>query len=379
MKSSRFILLASLATTCAATAWAQQPVQAVTIGYVGPTSGSMAHYGVDARNAITLAIDDLNQQALVIDGKRIEFKLAAEDDAGDPKQGTIAAQKLCDAKVSGVVGHINSGSAIPAARIYNECGIPLISPGATNPQFTKPGYKNVFRLVANDNALATGLARYAAEQLKVKRVVVIDDRSAYGQGVSEVFEREARAAHIQIISHEFTTDKASDFQSILTSIKAKNAPAIFFGGNDAQAGPMLRQMEQLGMSDVRLMGGDGICTTQLGKLAQNAKPLANVLCAEGGLAVEKMNNGKAWKARYDQRFPKEYVLFAPYAYDGVMVMADAMKRANSTDPAKYTAELANTNYRGLSTRVQFDSKGDLKNPQFTLYNYQDGVKTPLYD
>ncbi|MEJ8847661.1 branched-chain amino acid ABC transporter substrate-binding protein [Variovorax rhizosphaerae] len=378
MKSFRFILIAGLATTCAA-ASAQQPTQTVTIGYVGPTSGSMAHYGVDARNAVTLAIDDLNQQAVVIDGKRIEFKLAAEDDAGDPKQGTLAAQKLCDAKVAGVVGHINSGSAIPAGRIYSDCGIPLISPGATNPQFTKQGYKNVYRLVANDNALATGLARYAAEQLKVKRVVVIDDRSAYGQGVAEVFEREARAAHIQVISHEFTTDKATDFQSILTNIKSKSAPAIFFGGNDAQAGPMLRQMEQLGMGDVRLMGGDGICTTQLGKLSQNAKPLANVVCAEGGLAVEKMNNGKAWKAKYDQRFPKEYVLFAPYAYDGVMVMADAMKRANSTDPAKYMAELPKTNYRGLSTRVQFDSKGDLKNPQFTLYTYQDGVKTPVFD
>ncbi|MGN8084018.1 MULTISPECIES: branched-chain amino acid ABC transporter substrate-binding protein [Variovorax] len=374
MKTIHLALIASLVGPSGALA---QSVQVVRLGHVGPTSGGMAHYGKDTRNAAVMAIDDLNAQGLVIAGKRIEFQLETEDDAGDPRQGTLAAQKLCDSGVAAVIGHINSGSAIPASRIYRDCGIPFLSPGSTNPKLTQQGYKNTFRMLASDKALGAAVATYAARELKVKTVALVDDRTAYGQGVSEVFKARAKAAGIEVVAEEFTNDKATDFSAILTKIKGKNVDAIFFAGGDGQAGPMLRQMHQLGMSDTRMLGGDGICTSHLGELAGNAPPLSRVVCAEGGASLARMPGGNEWKKRYDARFPNEYVLFSPYTYDGFMVVADAMKRANSVEPGQFGPRIFAADLKGVSTHVRFDEAGDLQAPAITLNSYRNGVKTPL--
>src|SRR5665647_3138377 len=215
----------------------------VKIGHVAPMSGSQAHYGKDNENGARMAIADLNAQNIVIGGKKIKFELIAEDDAADPKQGTAAAQKLCDSKVSGVVGHLNSGTTIPASKVYNDCGIPMVTGAATNPGLTKPGYKTTYRIIANDNALGAGLAAYAADTMKLKTVAIIDDRTAYGQGVAEVFKKTAINKGMKVVDDQYTTDKATDFMAILTAIKSKKPDAIFYGGMDAQAGAMLRQMD----------------------------------------------------------------------------------------------------------------------------------------
>src|SRR4051812_5818515 len=280
-----------------------QDVQVVKIGHVAPLSGAQAHYGKDNENGVRMAIEDLNAQNIVIGGKKIRFEIQAEDDAADPKQGTAAAQKLCDSKVAGVVGHLNSGTTIPASKVYNDCGSPHVTGAATNPNLTKPGYKPTYRIIANDNALGSGLALYAADTLKLKKVAIIDDRTAYGQGVAEVFKKTAQAKGMQIVDEQYTTDKATDFMSILTSIKSKSPDAVFYGGMDAQAGPMLRQMEQLGMGSVKFFGGDGICTTEIAKLAAGAKTLNNTICAEGGASIAKMPGGTEWKKRYDTKYP----------------------------------------------------------------------------
>lgn len=370
----KLTVLAAIATL-AGMASAQDMV--VKIGHVAPLSGSQAHYGKDNENGVRMAIEDLNTQNIVIGGKKIKFEIAAEDDAADPKQGTAAAQKLCDAKVAGVVGHLNSGTTIPASKIYNDCGLPMITGAATNPNLTKPGYKNVFRIIANDNALGAGLAFYAADALKLKTVAIIDDRTAYGEGVAEVFKRTALAKGMKVVDEQFTTDKATDFMAILTAVKAKNPDAIFFGGMDPQAGPMLRQMEQLGMSNVKYFGGDGICTSEIAKLAAGAKTLGNVVCAEGGASLAKMPGGEAWKKRYDAKYPGQFQVYSPYTYDATFVLVDAMKRANSTDPKVYMPELMKTNYKGVTTSIGFEPNGELKNPAITLYVYKDGKKSAL--
>ncbi len=349
----------------------------VKIGHVAPVSGPQAAYGKDNENGARMAIEDLNAQNVVIGGKKVKFELLAEDDAADPKQGTAAAQKLCDAKVAGVAGHLNSGTTIPASKIYNDCGIPMITPSATNPNLTKPGYKNVFRLLANDNALGAGLAFYAADGLKLKSVAVIDDRTAYGQGVAEVFKKTAISKGMKVVDEQYTTDKAVDFMAILTAVKAKNPDAIFYGGMDPQAGPMLRQMEQLGLTRQKYFGGDGICTQDLIKQSGGAKTLENVICAEGGASLDKMPGGKAWKARYDAKFPGQFQVYAPYVYDAIFVLVDAMKRANSWDPKVYTPFIGKTNFKGVTTTVQFEPNGELKNPAITLYTYKDGKKIAL--
>jgi branched-chain amino acid transport system substrate-binding protein len=351
--------------------------QVVKIGHVAPLSGPQAHYGKDNENGVRMAIEDLNAQGVTIGGKKVKFEIQAEDDAADPKQGTAAAQKLCDAKVAGVVGHLNSGTTIPASKVYHDCGIPHVTGAATNPNLTKPGYDTTYRIIANDNALGAALALYAADKLKLKKVAVIDDRTAYGQGVAEVFSKTAQSKGMQVVDQQFTNDKATDFMAILTAIKSKNPDAIFFGGMDPQAGPMLRQMEQLGMTNVKFFGGDGICTTEIAKLSGGASTLKNVICAEGGASLAKMPGGTEWKKRYDAKYPNQFQVYSPYTYDATYVLVNAMVKAGSADPKKYIPELKKTNLKGVTANIQFEPNGELKNAATTLYHYVDGKKTPL--
>ncbi len=369
------VIVAAAAAVLTGTVMAQDMV--VKIGHVGPVSGAQAHYGKDNENGARMAIEDLNAKGVTIGGKKVKLELVAEDDAADPKQGTAAAQKLCDAKVAGVAGHLNSGTTIPASAVYNQCGIPHVTPSATNPKLTQQGFKTSFRLLANDNALGAGLALHAVNNLKLKKVAIIDDRSAYGQGVAEVFKKTALAQGMQVVDEQYTNDKATDFMAILTAIKSKGPDAVFFGGMDPQAGPMLRQMDQLGLSNVKFFGGDGICTAKLAELSGGAKSLNGVVCAEGGASLEKMPGGKAWKARYDAKYPGQFQVYSPYVYDAVHVLVDAMVKAGSADPKVYLAKLAATDYQGVTTKVQFEADGELKNPAMTLYIYKDGKKVAL--
>ncbi|MDP3843142.1 MAG: branched-chain amino acid ABC transporter substrate-binding protein [Oxalobacteraceae bacterium] len=369
-------LAGAIAFAFAGTAYAQQVVK---IGHVGPLSGSIAHFGKDNENGAKMAIDDLNAKGISIGGKKVKFELLAEDDAGDPKQGTAAAQKLVDAKVNGVIGHLNSGTTIPASRIYSEAGIPQISPSATNPKYTQQGFKTAFRVVANDGQLGGTLGRYAVQILKAKKIAVIDDRTAYGQGVAEEFVKgtKSKGPGVTVVSQQYTNDKATDFSAILTSIKGKNPDIIFFGGMDAVAGPMLRQMKQLGIT-AKFMGGDGICTAELSKLAGDAIGEGTVFCAEaGGVVDADRKNMEDFKAAYKKKFNLDVQLYAPYVYDAVMTMAAAMQKAGSAEPAKYLPELARINYKGVTGPIVFDAKGDIKDGTLTLYTYKSGKRELL--
>jgi len=375
MQMKLIVIAAAAAVAC--TQALAQDVQVVRIGHVAPMSGAQAHFGRDNENGVLMAIAELNAQNIVINNKKIKWEMVGEDDAADPKQGTAVAQKLCDAKVAGVVGHLNSGTTIPASKVYNDCGIPHVTGAATNPALMKPAYNTTFRIIANDNALGAGLAFYAADALKLKKFAIIDDRTAYGQGVAEVFKKTAAAKGIQIVDEQYTTDKATDFMSILTAVKAKAPDGIFYGGMNSQAGPMLRQMEQLGMGNVRMFGGDGICTAEMTKLSGNAKALNNVVCAEGGASLAKMPGGMDWKKRYDAKYPNQYQIYGPYTYDATMVLADAMKRANSWNPKVYIPFLLKTDYKGVTANIVFEPNGELKNPAMTLYIFKDGQRVPL--
>src|SRR4051794_324475 len=375
MKMKLKLTAAAAIAAVAGIAAAQE--QVVKIGHVAPMSGPQAHYGKDNENGVRMAIEDLNGQNITIGGKKIKFEIQAEDDAAEPKQGTAAAQKLCDAKVAGVVGHLNSGTTIPASKVYHDCGIPHVTGAATNPNLTKPSYDTTYRIIANDNALGSALALYAADKLKLKKVAIIDDRTAYGQGVAEVFKKTAVSKGMQVVDEQFTNDKATDFMAILTAIKSKNPDAVFYGGMDPQAGPMLRQMEQLGMTNVKYFGGDGICTSEIAKLSGGAKTLGNVICAEGGASLAKMPGGEAWKKRYDAKYPGQFQVYSPYTYEATFVLVDAMKRANSVDPKVYTPKLIETNFKGVTAQIAFEPNGELKNPAMTLYTYKDGKKTAL--
>ena len=371
MQMKRKLTVAAAVMAMGGLAFAQG-TQTVVIGSVAPMSGPQAHYGTDNANGVLMAVNDLNKEGMEIGGKKITFKADVEDDAADPKQGTAVAQKLCDSKVAGVVGHLNSGTTIPASTIYHQCGIPMVTGSATNPDLMKPGYDTSFRIIANDNALGAALAFYAADALHIKNVAVVDDRTAYGQGVASVFKKTAEEKGIKVVNQQYTTDKATDFMAILTAIKASKPDAIFYGGMDAQAGAMLRQMDQLGMSKVKFFGGDGICTEELAKIAAGAQSLGGVVCAKGGASLAKMPGGTAWKARYDKLYPGQFQIYSPFTYDATMLLADAMKRANSVDPKVYLPFLHKADYKGVTSTIQFEPNGELKNPAVTLSVYKDG-------
>ena len=358
----------------AASAAPAAPANAVVkIGHVGPTSGAIAHLGKDNENGARMAIEELNAAGVMIDGKKVTLELMAEDDAADPKQGTAVAQKLVDAKVAGVIGHLNSGTTIPASKLYSDAGIPQISPSATNPKYTRQGFKTAFRLVADDAQLGGTLGRYAVKELKGKAIAVIDDRTAYGQGVAQEFTKAVEAAGGTVVAKEFTTDKATDFNSILTTIKGKKADVVFFGGMDAVAGPMLRQMKSLGIN-AKFMGGDGICSTELVKLGGDAIADGQVYCAEaGGVEGEAKAGMDTFKAAFNAKFGTEVQVYAPYVYDGVKIMVAAMVKAGSSDPAKYLPVLAATkDYAGVTGPINFDEKGDIKNGALTLKTVRGG-------
>lgn len=354
-------------------AFAQNAV--VTIAHVGPTSGAIAHLGKDNENGAKLAVEELNAAGVTIGGKKVTLRLMTEDDAADPKQGTAVAQKLADAKVSGVVGHLNSGTTIPASSIYSEAGIPQVSPSATNPKYTRQGFKTAFRLVADDTQLGGTLGKYAVSTLKGKSIAVIDDRTAYGQGVAQEFAKAAKAAGGNVVATEFTTDKATDFSAILTTIKGKKADVVFFGGMDAVAGPMLRQMKSLGIN-AKFMGGDGICSSELVKLAGDAVSDNQVYCAEAG-GIEAGSPFEKARADFDKKFKAKFgtdvQVYAPYVYDGVNVMVAAMVKAGSSDPAKYLPVLAATkDHKGVTGNISFDNKGDILNGALTLKTIKGG-------
>ncbi|MET3132484.1 branched-chain amino acid transport system substrate-binding protein [Oxalobacteraceae bacterium GrIS 1.11] len=353
--------------------------EVIKIGHVAPISGASAHLGKDNENGAKMAIEELNAKGFKIDGKIVKFELLAEDDAADPKQGTTVAQKLVDAKVNGVIGHLNSGTTVPASKIYFDAGIPQISPSATTPQYTKQKFNTAFRVVANDNKLGGTLGRYAVDKLQAKKIAVIDDRTAYGQGVAEEFVKGAKAKFpgVQIVSKDFTNANATDFNAILTSIKGKNPDLIFFGGMDAVAGPMLRQIKSLGIK-AKFMGGDGICTESLPKLAGDGAADGIITCAEaGGVMGAQQKTMDDFHARYKKRYNADVQLYGPYVYDAVMTMATAMADAKSAQPAKYLPFLAKVKYQGVTGTIMFDANGDIKDGALTLFTFKGGKKTQM--
>jgi branched-chain amino acid transport system substrate-binding protein len=372
---TKFIPVA-VALAFAGSAFAQDTIK---IGHVAPVSGPNSHLGKDMENGARMAVEDLAAKGIKIGGKPVKFVVQFEDDAGDPKQGTTAAQKLVDSKVQGVIGHLNSGTTIPASKIYYDAGIPQISPAATSPVYTKQKFNTAFRVVANDNKLGGTLGAYAVKNLGAKKIAVIDDRTAYGQGVADEFVKGAKKAMpgVQVVGKEFTNANATDFNAILTNIKSKNPDLVFFGGMDSVGGPLLRQMKALGIN-AKFMGGDGVCTDALYRLSAGAAADGVVTCAEaGGVPAELQKNMDDFRARYKKKYGQEVQLYAPYVYDAIMTMAAAMQQANSAEPAKYLPVLAKIKHQGVTGAIEFDQYGDIKDGALTLFTYKGGNKTKM--
>ena len=341
----------------------------VRIGAAAPLTGPQAHIGKDNENGTRMAIEDANAKGIMIGGRKARFELLSEDDQADGKTATIVAQKLVDAKVSGVIGHLNSGTSIPASDLYNNNQIVQISPSATAVAYTNKGYKGVFRVMANDAQQGKVLGEFAVKKLGLKSIAVIDDKTSYGQGLANEFIAAAQTHGAQIVAHEFTTNQAVDFSAILTSIKGKKPDLVFFAGMDPQGAPLAKQMKALGLT-AKFMMGDGGFTPKMHEIAGAAAE--NMYASLPGVPLDKMPSGLDFKKRYEEKFKQPIQLYAPYCYDATNVMIAAMQKANSADPTKYLAELSKISFGGVTSKINFDEKGDLKGGAITLYQVQKG-------
>jgi branched-chain amino acid transport system substrate-binding protein len=348
------------------------PPMVVKLGHVGPLTGGIAHLGKDNENGARLAVDEANAKGLKLDGKNVRLELVTEDDQADPKVGTTVAQKLVDAKVVGVVGHLNSGVSIPSSAIYNQAGVPMISGSSTNPQLTEQGFKTVFRVVGRDDQQGPAIASYLASEIKPKTAAVIDDATAYGEGLANEVEKTLKAAGVKVLPREKGTDKTADFKAILTKIKGKKPDAVFYGGMDATGGPLLKQGRELGIKAVFAFG-DGACTDKMKELAGDAAE--GLLCSQAGLPVQAAN--KKFLDAYRAKFKIEPILYAPFTYDSANLIIEAMKKANSPDPAKYLPELAKISFEGASGKIEFDEKGDRKDAEMTIFTMKGGKIEPI--
>jgi branched-chain amino acid transport system substrate-binding protein len=340
----------------------------IKIGQVSPLTGPQAHLGKDNDNGARLAIDEANARGVTLAGQKVKFVLLSEDDQADPKTATIVAQKLVDAQVKGVIGHLNSGTSIPASKIYFDAGIPQISPSATAIKYTDQGFKTAFRTMTNDRQQGKVLGEFMVKKMSGKRVAIIDDRTAYGQGLADEVEKAVKAVGGEVVAREYTSDKATDFSAILTSIKGKNPDMLFFGGMDPQGTPMAKQMHSLGLK-AKFIGGDGLQTTEFLKLAGTAAE--GVTASSPGLPIDSMPGGKAFRTKFTAQYGAIQT-YAPYAYDAATAMITAMEKAGSAEPAKILAELPKIRFAGVTGEIGFDAKGDVLGGAITLYRVKAG-------
>lgn len=369
--------MAALAAAWLVSACATGPA-VVKIGHVAPLTGSIGHLGADNERGALLAIEELNAQRPQIGGQPVVFELVRENDEAMPRQGVAAAQRLVQARVSGVVGHLNSGTTIPASRVYADAGIPMITPSATNPKLTRQGFKTVFRLIADDIHAAAVMGRLAVAEFSARRIAVVDDRTAYGQGVGDAFEQAAKAAGGTIVTREFTRTDTTDFAGVAAALLDAKPDLVFYGGMDTQAGPLLKQLRDKGL-DARFLGADGICSGELSRLSSHTLGNDKVFCSEpGGTPAESATRLAGFKERFNRRFGNQPVIYAPNSYDAVRILAAAMTTAGSPDPKVYLPVLARSPYpEGVTGPVAFDDKGDLQQATITLFTYRDGKRAEV--
>jgi branched-chain amino acid transport system substrate-binding protein len=356
-----------------AAAPAAEPTVTVKIAHAGPLTVKTPHLGKDNENGVALAVAQSNDKKLKIDGKLVKFEMVSEDDQGNPQVGTTVANKLVDAKVVAVVGHLNSGVTLPASEVYAKATppIPVISGSATNPTITERGLKNVFRTVGRDDQQGPAIAAYIASEIKAKKVALVDDKTAYGEGLANEVEKTLKGAKVTILGRERVSDTDTDFKSVLTKIRAKNPDVIFHGGMDQTGGPMMKQARELGIKSIFVFG-DGACTNEMFNLAKDA---ANgLICSQAGLPSEAASKEflTAFTAKYGE--VKQY---APYFYDGTLAVVEAMKKANSVDPAKFGPEIFNVSFQGATGKVEFDAKGDRKDAEITIFKMEGGKIAPI--
>ena len=353
----------------AATAPAAGGELVVKLGTANPLTGAFAEWGKDAANGVKLAVDEANAENLTWNGQKVKFELMSEDDMADPKTAAQVADRFVDAKVSAVIGHLVTGASLPASIVYNDHNIPMVAYSVTGPKFTQQGFKGVFRVISNDKQQGDALGAYAVKTLGAKTFAVIHDKTAYGEGLANDFAAAAEAAGAKKVATEFTSTSATEFGAIVTAMKGAAPDLIFYGGMDPQGAPLLKELRKQGVK-AKYMGADGLKTSNFPTLAGDAAEGA--FASTASVADDKMPGRTAFAEKYKKAFGGEVVAYSPYAYDATNVVLAAMKKAQSSDPAKYLPELAASQFDGITGKIGFTETGDLKDGVVTIYTIKGG-------
>lgn len=371
----RRLLVTSLSTLLLSVVCGQSYGQMVVkIGVSSPLTGINAANGKDIENGVRLAVEEANAQRIRLDGQEARFQLDSMDDRSDPRIGVQVAQKLVDDGVAIVVGYYNSGVALPSSLVFARAGIPVILPAASNPAITRQGLKTVFRVIATDTQNSGTAGKYAVNDMKVQRIAVMDDRTAFGQGAVDEFRKAVIGAGGKIVLAEYTNDKVVDFSAPLTNIRAANADLLFFAGLDHQAALITKRMRELGMR-TQFVGSGGIADSIFLNVAGPAGEGA--MAWEYGRPVESLPQGKVFMQKFRKRFGSDSLIYAPFAYDATWAAINAIRQANSATSAEIVSALRATQYEGITGKIAFDPNGDLKNPMSTLYQVRGGRWVPV--
>lgn len=362
-------IAAAVGTLLAALPLAASADMTVKIGFAAPLTGPNANYGADLKNGVQMALDDAKAQGIKIKGQTAVFQLVSEDDQADPRIGTQVAQKLVDEGVNVIVGHFNSGTTIPASVIYDKAGIPDIDPAATNPTLTSRGFKNMFMVISNDAQNAGTAGAYAVETTKAKRIAIIDDRTAFGQGEADEFDKAVKKSGGTIVGREYTTNNATDFKTQLTRLKGLNPDLIFVAALNPQAAGIMKQMRQLGMK-AQFVGGGGVKDIDFIKLAGD--DAENAQAWEYGRPLDSTPVGKTFADKFKQKFGVDVLSYAPFGYDAAWAAIKAMQAANSDSPDAYRPKLRDISFDGITGHIAFNADGSLKGASSTMYQVKNG-------
>ncbi len=347
----------------------------IRIGHAAPLSGPIGHLGREHEAGARAAIADLNSRRLRIGGRSARFELISLDDEANPSQAVEVALRFVNEEVVGVIGHLTSGASLPAAAIYRGAGIPQISSSSVNPALTEVGAGIAFLVVPNDLQMSEALAEYFVKKLNIQKVAIVGDGSPYAEALTSSFSRSfERLGGLINYRTEDITDELS-MKSKIESILGARVDLVFYAGMDREAASVLSRLRSAGYRG-RFAGGEGICAMDFAQRAGEMSGAGGIICAEpGGIERDRRAALDRFLAHHADQLGQMGVLYyAPFTYDAVMVMAEAMVRANSSLPSVYLRELFKTDHNGLMGRIQFAPSGKLRAGSITILTYSRGIR-----
>ena len=364
MKNINVLLAAALAAT--ALSGCQKSGETIKIGLAGVQTGPDGEIGTAPIRGSQIAIDEWNARGGLL-GKKIES--VTRDDEGKPNQAVAVAQELVSAGVVAVVGHFNSGCSLPASDVYHQAGILQITPASTNPKITDRGYAQTFRMCGRDDQQGLVSALFARDTLKLSKIAVLHNKTAYGQGIAEVFKSTFEKAGGTVVLFDGLAGEELDFRATISSLQKAGAQAVYWGGMYNQGGALYNQLREAGFKGA-FLGGDGIYDNELIK---TVGPKADSVFITFGPDYMKLEAAKPFLAAYKAKYGQEAGGYSIYGYDAANTLFSAIQKAGTTDADKVSQALRSQEWPTLQGGAAFDAKGDLKKAGYVIWTIRDGA------